>query len=73
MATIRCDTGKNLLDQEFQHYGITSISNEVNFRKQMTKWVKSSLRHDEPIFDSFGNDSLRDLQLGKGRKIRHHH
>lgn len=41
--------------------GIISISNKVDFRNQMTERVKSSLGHNEFIFDSYGGDQLRKI------------
>jgi len=36
--------------------GIISISNKVNFRDQMTERVKSSLGHNEFIFDPYDGE-----------------
>lgn len=41
--------------------GIISISNKVDFREQMTERVKSSLGHNEFIFDSYDGDQLREI------------
>lgn len=41
--------------------GIISISNKVNFRDQMTERVKSSLGHNEFIFDPYGGEQLREI------------
>lgn len=41
--------------------GIISISNKVNFREQMTERVKSSLGHNEFIFDPYGGEQLREI------------
>ncbi len=41
--------------------GIISISNKVNFREQMTERVKSSLGHNESIFDPYGGEQLRKI------------
>lgn len=41
--------------------GIISISNKVNFRDQMTERVKSSLGHNEFIFDPYDGEQLRRI------------
>ncbi|EMA09181.1 cell division control protein 6 [Haloarcula vallismortis] len=41
--------------------GIISISNKVNFREQMTERVKSSLGHNEMIFDPYDGEQLRQI------------
>ena len=41
--------------------GIIAISNKVNFREQMTERVKSSLGHNEFIFDPYGGEQLRRI------------
>jgi cell division control protein 6 len=41
--------------------GIISISNKVNFRDQMTERVKSSLGHNEFIFDPYDGQQLRQI------------
>lgn len=41
--------------------GIISISNKVNFRNQMTERVKSSLGHNEFIFDPYDGEQLRRI------------
>jgi len=41
--------------------GIISISNKVNFREQMTERVKSSLGHNESIFDPYDGEQLREI------------
>jgi cell division control protein 6 len=41
--------------------GIISISNKVNFREQMTERVKSSLGHNEFIFDPYDGEQLRQI------------
>jgi len=41
--------------------GIVSISNKVNFREQMTERVKSSLGHNEFIFDPYDGEQLRQI------------
>ncbi|WP_248910347.1 orc1/cdc6 family replication initiation protein [Halocatena marina] len=41
--------------------GIISISNKVNFRDQMTERVKSSLGHNEFIFDPYDGEQLRQI------------
>jgi cell division control protein 6 len=41
--------------------GIISISNKVNFREQMTERVKSSLGHNEFIFDPYDGKQLRRI------------
>lgn len=41
--------------------GIISISNKVNFREQMTERVKSSLGHNEYIFDPYDGEQLRQI------------
>lgn len=46
--------------------GIISISNKVNFRAQMTERVKSSLGHNEFIFDPYDGEQLR--RILKNRK-----
>lgn len=41
--------------------GIISISNKVNFREQMSERVKSSLGHNEWIFDPYDGKQLREI------------
>lgn len=41
--------------------GIISISNKVNFRDKMTERVKSSLGHNEFIFDPYDGEQLRQI------------
>lgn len=41
--------------------GIVSISNKVNFREKMTERVKSSLGHNEFIFDPYDGEQLRKI------------
>jgi len=41
--------------------GVILISNKVNFRNQMTERVKSSLGHNEFIFDPYDGEQLRRI------------
>lgn len=41
--------------------GLISISNKVNFREKMTERVKSSLGHNEFIFDPYDGEQLRQI------------